>query len=407
LQTSPPTDGMRTLWLMVGVQFIMSLALSVASPILPLFLPQIGVQTGGPVEFWAGVLGSLNAFVAAFASPFWGSMADRTGRKAMVLRSSLAICFFTALMGLSTHLWHLVTLRACMGAFSGFSASAIALVATQVREERLGFALGWLSTGQLVGSLMGPVLGGFLADLTGSYRIVFFWTSGFAALAATLAYLGVRENFARAATKARAPIWHTLGQVARVRGLLPLFLVLLLAQFGVRTVQPVVTLFVQDLAGHQAGLATLAGFAFSVTGIADLLASPFLGKRSDVLGYRRVLLISLLGAGLMSLPQAWAGAYWQFLALRFGLGVFVGGILPTANALVGRLTPSAQRGLVYGLTASATFLGSSLGPFTGGSIAAMAGIRWVFVLTGMLFLANLLWVYLVVPEARNGEAAPR
>jgi len=175
LQTSPPTDGMRTLWLMVGVQFIMSLALSVASPILPPFLPQIGVQTGGPVEFWAGVLGSLNAFVAAFASPFWGSMADRTGRKAMVPRSSLAICFFTALMGLSTHLWHLVALRACMGAFSGFSASAIALVATQVREERLGFALGWLSTGQLVGSSLGPFTGGSIAAMAG-IRWVFVLT---------------------------------------------------------------------------------------------------------------------------------------------------------------------------------------------------------------------------------------
>jgi len=397
---------MRTLWLMVGVQFIMSLALSVASPILPLFLPQIGVPTGGPVEFWAGVLASLNAFVAAFASPFWGSMADRTGRKAMVLRSSLAICFFTALMGLSSHLWQLLALRACMGAFSGFSASAIALVATQVREERLGFALGWLSTGQLIGSLMGPVLGGSLADLTGSYRIVFFWTSGFAALAATVAYLGVRENFVRPASKVKGPIWRSLGQVARTRGLLPLFFVLLLAQFGVRTVQPVVTLFVQDLVGWQPGLATLAGFAFSVTGLADLLASPFLGKRSDVLGYRRVLLISLLGAALMSLPQSMVGAYWQFLALRFGLGVFVGGILPTANALVGRLVPSSQRGLVYGLTASATFLGSSMGPFVGGSIAAAAGIRWVFVLTGLLFLANLLWVYWGVPEGQASQSTP-
>jgi len=397
---------MRTLWLMVGVQFIMSLALSVASPILPLFLPQIGVPTGGPVEFWAGVLASLNAFVAAFASPFWGSMADRTGRKAMVLRSSLAICFFTALMGLSSHLWQLLALRACMGAFSGFSASAIALVATQVREERLGFALGWLSTGQLIGSLMGPVLGGSLADLTGSYRIVFFWTSGFAALAATVAYLGVRENFVRPASKVKGPIWRSLGQVARTRGLLPLFFVLLLAQFGVRTVQPVVTLFVQDLVGWQPGLATLAGFAFSVTGLADLLASPFLGKRSDVLGYRRVLLTSLLGAALMSLPQSMVGAYWQFLALRFGLGVFVGGILPTANALVGRLVPSSQRGLVYGLTASATFLGSSMGPFVGGSIAAAAGIRWVFVLTGLLFLANLLWVYWGVPEGQASQSTP-
>jgi DHA1 family multidrug resistance protein-like MFS transporter len=97
------------------------------------------------------------------------------------------------------------------------------------------------------------------------------------------------------------------------------------------------------------------------------------------------------------------GGYDGFVALRFGAGLFLGGILPTANALVGRLVPAERRGLAYGLTASATFLGSFLGPFVGGSVAALAGIRWVFVLTGLLFLANLLWVYRVVPEGAGAR----
>lgn len=389
---------MRTLWVMVGVQFVMSVALSAMSPILPLFLPSLGVVAQGAVEFWSGVLNSINFLVAAFASPLWGVLADRFGRKAMVLRSSLAICAFTLLMGFSTHLWELVALRGLMGAFSGFSASAIALVATQVSERRLGFALGWLSTGQLVGTLFGPLLGGFVADVTGDYRLVFLFTAAIAGAAAGLTLLGVSEKAKPCADDAQPSVWASFGMLARTRGVLPLFLVLLMAQFGVRAVQPVITLFVQDLVGWQAGVATLAGLAFSITGVADLLASPFLGRRSDVIGYRRVLLISLAGAALMSLPQAWVGEYWQFLALRFGVGLFIGGILPTANALVGRLVPTAQRGLAYGATASATFLGSFLGPFTGGGLAAVAGIRWVFVLTGLLFLVTLVWVYVAVPN---------
>lgn len=385
---------------MVGVQFVMSMALTAMAPILPLFLTELGVQPGGPVEFWSGVLSSLNFLVAAIASPVWGSVADHYGRRVMVLRSSLAICFFTLLMGFSQSLWQLVALRALMGMFSGFAASAIALVATQVPASRLGFALGWLSTGQLIGGLAGPVLGGSIADLAGSYRAVFFTTAAIASVAVIAAYLGAAERFERPAQGARGSTWAGLQSVARTRGLLALFVVLLMAQFGVRSVQPVVTLFVQELVGWQAGLATLAGLAFSITGVADLVASPFLGKRSDVIGYRRVLLISLAGAALMSVPQALVGSYWQFLALRFGVGLFVGGILPTANALVGQLVPASQRGLAYGLTASATFLGSFLGPFTGGALAAVAGIRWVFVLTGVLFLLNLAWVYRVVPPGR-------
>jgi MFS transporter, DHA1 family, multidrug resistance protein len=159
-----------------------------------------------------------------------------------------------------------------------------------------------------------------------------------------------------------------------------------------------VTLFVKELVGMRPDLATLSGIAFSVTGLADVVASPFLGKRSDVLGYRRVLLISLLGATLTTLPQTFVGNYWVFTVERFGVGMFIGGILPTANALVGRLVPREQRGTVYGITASAMFLGNSLGPLSGGAVAAAFGLRWVFLVTGAVLLANLLWVYFRVPE---------
>ena len=108
-----------------------------------------------------------------------------------------------------------------------------------------------------------------------------------------------------------------------------------------QAVQPVVTLYVEQLLGPLPQLATLAGMAFSITGVADLLASPFLGKNSDEIGYRRVLLICLLGAALATAPQALAHSYWTFLLERFGVGCFIGGILPTANALVGRLVSRA------------------------------------------------------------------
>ncbi len=159
-----------------------------------------------------------------------------------------------------------------------------------------------------------------------------------------------------------------------------------------------VTLFVQELTGPRPDLATLGGVAFSVTGLAGMIAVPLLGKHSDEIGYRRVLLICLLGATLTSLPQGFAQSYWVFALERFGVGLFIGGILPTANALIGRMVPRSDRGTVYGMTASASFLGNSLGPLTGGAIAASFGLRWVFLITAALLLANLIWVYLTVPE---------
>jgi MFS transporter, DHA1 family, multidrug resistance protein len=394
----------RTLWAMVGIQFIMTMAFSVLSPIMPLLLPELGVETASAVALWAGILNGVTSFVAAFASPVWGRVADRHGRKLMLLRSSLAIGLFSALMGVAATVWQFFAFRALMGVFAGFSSAAIALVASQVPEGRLGYALGWLSTGQLVGSLVGPLIGGVLADLTGSYRIPFYCTSATILLSMGLVWFAVDECFvAPPKTRGGRSILSSLIAVATSSTLLALFFVLLMAQFGVRTVQPVVSLFVQELVGTRPDLATLSGIAFSVTGLANVVSAPFLGNRSDVIGYRRVLLICLLGATLTTLPQAFTTSYWLFTAQRFGVGLFIGGILPTANALVGRLVPRAERGTVYGITASAMFLGNSLGPLSGGAVAAAFGLRWVFLVTAAVLLANLIWVYYRVPEYVDRE----
>jgi DHA1 family multidrug resistance protein-like MFS transporter len=384
---------------MVGIQFIMTMSFSFLSPIMPLFLPELGVHTEAGIDLWSGILNGSTSFVAAFASPLWGRLADRYGRKPMLIRSSCAIAVFTAFMGMALDVWQFFAARALMGVFAGFSSTAMALVASQVPEQRLGYALGWLSTGQLVGSLVGPVIGGVLADVTGSYRIPFYCTSAVTFIAMALVWRGVNEQFVPvdAGQRKRSGI-RGLALMIGAAGVMPLFFVLFMAQFSTRAVQPVVTLFVQEIVGMRPDLATLGGLAFSVTGLAGMIAVPLLGKHSDEIGYRRVLLICLAGATLTSLPQAFAYNYWTFAAERFGVGLFIGGILPAANALVGRMVSRADRGTIYGLTASATFLGNSMGPLTGGAIAASFGLRWVFLITAALLLANLVWVYFTVPE---------
>src|SRR5580704_7252885 len=321
----------NTLWAMVGIQFVMTAAFSMLTPIMPLFLPVLGVESDSAIAIWAGILNGVTSLVAAFASPLWGQVADRHGRKLMLLRSSFAIALFTALMGASDNVWQFFACRALMGVFAGFSSAAIALVASQVPEGRRG----------------------------------------------TFASL-----FALVTTPA----------------LLALFFVLLMAQFGVRTVQPIVTLYVKEMVGDLPNVATLAGIAFSITGLANVISAPFLGNRSDRIGYRRVLLICLAGGTLTTLPQAFTDNYWLFTAERFAVGLFIGGLLPAANALVGRLVSRAERGAVYGMTSSAMFLGNSAGPLLGGAIAASFGLHWVFLMTAIVMAINLAWVYYRVPE---------
>ena len=402
-QTATAAEGTPewrvTLWAMVMVQVVMSMAFTFLSPVMPLFLPVLGVQSASAIDLWAGVLASMTSFVAVFTSPIWGRMADRYGRKLMVLRSSFAIGICTLLMGLSQNVWHLLALRALMGAFAGFTSASVVLVASQVPERRLGYSLGLLSTGQLVGSLVGPVLGGGVADLTGSYRLPFFTAGAISLAAFLLCWRIVPERFSPPKEKARHVSFISSFRImTRARGMSALVLVLLLTQFGVQAIQPVITLFVQDLVGPRPDLATLGGIAFSATGLAGVLAVPLLGRGSDRFGERRVLLISIAGAALLTVPQAFVSNYWVFVAERFAVGLFVGGILPAANALISKLSSASDRGLIFGMTSSAYFLGNSMGPLTGGAVAAAFGLNWVFLLTALLLAINLAWVYFSLPR---------
>ncbi|MCC6716823.1 MAG: MFS transporter [Acetobacteraceae bacterium] len=390
-----------TLWAMIAVQVIMSLSFTFLSPVMPLYLPELGVQTDFHLYLWSGLLGSVTSLVAAFTAPMWGRMSDRLGRKLMVLRSAFAISVCTALMGLAMNVWQLLAARLLMGAFAGFSAASVVLIASQVPQRKLATSLGLMSTAQLVGSLVGPVVGGGLADLTGSYRLVFFCGAGLSMTAFLLAWWLVPESFSPPKTGAKPrSILASMRLLVANGAMAALVLVLLLTQFATQAVQPVVALYVQDMVGDRPDLATLSGVALSVTGLAGIIAVPLLSRATERFGEKRIIMFALVGAALMTAPQALSPTYLIFVAERFGLGLFIGSIVPITNALIGRLTSPEERGFTYGMTSSAYFLGNSMGPITGGTVAAFVGLPWVFVLTTVLLLLSVAWVAVAVPGRR-------
>lgn len=391
----------RTLWVMSITQGLMMMAFTSSDVFLPLFIEQLGITDLRQLNVWSGVIFSSGFLMSALAAPVWGSIADRRGRKLMVIRSTLAIAIFTFLMGLTASVWQLLAVRLLQGVFGGFSGAATALLATKIPEERLGHALGWMASAAMFGSLIGPLVGGMIVDFSGSFRIVFFLTSGFALSAFMIVALFIRKDSVAAGSTVSRPKLSLLRQFQSVRELTALramFPVLFLAQFSIMSIQPVLPLFIKELTGGTAYLGTLAGFAVSATGIAGLIASPILGKRGDKLGYKRMLTICMIGTALFFLPQALAPNIWVLVLSRFGLGLFIGGILPTANALVARLTPADQRGRVFGFTSSATLLGSFAGPLFGGLMSAAFGVRFMLAAVCVLFLCNVVWVRSFVQE---------
>jgi len=397
-----------TMWTMVAVQVIMTLSFTFLSPVMPLFLPHLGVETAEGVDLWSGALSSITSLIAAFAAPMWGRMSDRYGRKMMVLRSAFAIGLFTIMMALAQNVWHMLGLRILMGAGAGFSAASVVLIASQVPPARLGYALGMLSTGQLVGSLIGPLLGGILVDVTGSYRLPFVIGGSLSMVAFLLCWVLVPERFTPPkGDKPKVKLSVAFRAMTSIPGMAALVLVLMFTQFAVQAIQPVISLHVKELVGNAGNVASLAGFAFSATGLAGVIAVPMLGRSADKFGERAILLLALGGAAVLTLPQAFTDSYPWFVVERFGVGMFVGAIVPTANALIGKLTNADERGFIYGMTSSVYFLGNSLGPMSGGVVAAGFGLRWVFLLTAVLLIGTWGLVFLAVPKVQEDEVASR
>jgi DHA1 family multidrug resistance protein-like MFS transporter len=399
-------DWRRTLVLMVLMQATMATSFSISNPFMPFYLQQIGVHPTAVVTLWAGFIGGVQAFTIALVSPFWGSIADRSGRKKMVLLSCFATVLCYLLIALCREPWQIFGAYALAGTFGGFSAAAMTLVGTQVPEGRLGSALGWMTTGQLVGFLSGPFIGGFLGDRLHDYRLVFIVTAAGSLLASVLTTAFVRETFQPPLTPPgpRASLRDQIGELIRHPALIPLIIVLLLAQLTWYGPSPVIPLFVRHIVGDAPWLGTAAGAAVAISGVAGVLSAPWLGRAGDRGGYRTILIVALAGSAICTFPQAFATNYWVFLAERFVLGVFVGAAFPAGNALLGRVFPREQRGRIYGISAMASYMGLAIGPVVTGLVGASFGFPSVFIVVGALTVVSLA-IVLFAPGIRASDQA--
>ncbi|MCL5108924.1 MAG: MFS transporter, partial [Chloroflexi bacterium] len=133
------------------------------------------------VEMWAGLLGFAAGLSMAASAPVWGALADRYGRKSMVLRATLGGAVLVGTMGLVQSVQQLLVIRFLQGAVTGVTAAFASLVAGFTPRERVGFALGTLQMSAYLGNSLGPLLGGVIADSIG-FRFSFFLTAAMLAL---------------------------------------------------------------------------------------------------------------------------------------------------------------------------------------------------------------------------------
>ncbi len=379
----------RNLYICCLASFIVSAGMSQMAPILPLYIAELGVADSGDVARWAGIVFGCNFISLAVFSPIWGKLADRYGRKPMILRASGWLGLIMIGMSFAQSVWHLVVLRLLQGCLSGFQAAVVPLIAQETPREHSGWAMGMFFTAQVTGGLLGPLIGGMISELIGIRHS--FLLMGSLCLLGFLALTQVRETRRTAAAGTPTGLRDVFSALPHRRAVVGLFLTTLVLHFSLTCIQPILTVYVSELAPDTEHLAVISGAVFSSAGFASMLTASRLGHISDRIGAQNVLIACLLLAGLVSIPQGLVTAPWQLALLRFLHGIAIAGLMPSVNSLIRQLTPPDCLGQIYGFNQSAQFIGMFSGAFLGGHLAAVFGIRQMFFAVALLLLIDAAW----------------
>ena len=393
MSSSAPINWKRNLTVAWIGCFLTGAAFSLVMPFLPLYVEQLGVTGHGALNMWSGLVFSITFLFSAMASPFWGGLADRKGRKIMLLRSALGMACVMALMGFAQNIWQLLVLRALLGLLGGFIPNANALIATQMPRNRSGWAMGTLSTGGVAGALLGPLAGGLLADTYG-LRMVFFITAIVLFLCFLLTLVCIRENFVPVPKKEMLHAREVFASLKNPRLVLGLFITTMIIQVATGSIAPILTLYVRELAGNVGNIAFISGMIASVPGVAALMSAPRLGRLGDRIGPEKILVVALVISVLLLIPMAWVQAPWQLGLLRFLLGAADGALLPAVQTLLVYNSTNQVAGRIFSYNQSFRDIGNVTGPLLGAAVSASYGFRTVFLVTAGVVLFNAIYSWL-------------
>ncbi|GJL41370.1 TPA: multidrug efflux MFS transporter [Enterobacter chengduensis] len=381
--------------------FFTGLAISQILPFLPLYVSQLGVTSHEALSMWSGLTFSVTFLVSAIVSPMWGSLADRKGRKLMLLRASLGMAIAILLQAFATNVWQLFFLRAVMGLTSGYIPNAMALVASQVPRERSGWALSTLSTAQIGGVIGGPLLGGFLADHVG-LRAVFIITAILLVVSFLVTLFLIKEGGRPVISKAERLSGKAVFASLPYPGLMiSLFVTTMVIQLCNGSVGPILALFIKSMEPESTNIAFLSGMIAAVPGVSALISAPRLGKLGDRIGTARILMATLIVAVVLFFAMSFVTSPLQLGVLRFLLGFADGAMLPAVQTLLVKYSSDQVTGRIFGYNQSFMYLGNVAGPLIGASVSAMAGFRWVFAATAIVVLINIIQLAIALRRRRQ------
>jgi DHA1 family multidrug resistance protein-like MFS transporter len=365
-------------------QFIAMLGMSMVVPFLPLYIRELGVTDHQQIAKWSGFVFSGPFLFSFLLVPVWGFLGDRYGKKLMVIRALFGLAIAQILIGLSQNVYHLLIGRLVQGMVSGFVPASMALVASTTPKEKTGYALGLLQTATSGGTVLGPFVGGFLADHIG-IRPIFFITATLCFLSALLVIIKVTEDKSQIATN-EGSLKDNYIFVYRSSQLRLIILMIICVQISIAFNQPLFALYAETLHIDKRFVASIAGLLYGIMGVFTMIGSPLWGKYNEThLINRSFAMASFIAAFSYGLHYFIYNPYLLGF-VRSILGLALGGLLPVLYTMVSLNSPIERRGGIMGIASSAQVLGNLLGPTLSGLFASQFGIRPVFLISTLLLI---------------------
>ena len=368
--------------------FFTGASISLVMPFIPVYVEQLGTPKD-QIELFSGLAISVTAFASAVVAPIWGNLADRKGRKLMMIRAAAGMTLTMGSLAFVPNAYWLLIMRFWNGILSGYIPNATAMIASQAPREKSGWALGTLSTGAIAGNLIGPSMGGALAQWFGMEN-VFLITGALLMITTVLTIFLVKEDFHPIEKKDLISTKEIFSKMDHLSILIGLFITTLILQIGITTISPILTLYIRELSGSTENILFVSGLIVSIAGVSAVFSSPKLGKLGDKIGNQKVLIGGLILSFCCYLPMAFVKTPLQLGILRFILGFSTGALMPSVNTLISKITPQEGVSRIYSYNQMFSNFGQVLGPMLGSTVAHAYNYSAVFIVTSLFVLSNIL-----------------
>jgi len=374
--------------------FIAFLGIGLVIPVTPTIMNELNIS-GATV----GYMVSAFAFAQLILSPLAGRAVDKYGRKPMIIIGLFIFSMSELLFGLGQSVEVLFASRILGGVSAAFIMPAVtAFIADITTNETRPKALGYMSAAISTGFIIGPGIGGFLADL--GTRMPFFFAAAFGLTAMVLSVFTLKEPERHYEATTSVKQQTGFRKIFSPRYFIA-FLVLLISSFGLASFESLFALFVDRKFGFTAKDIALAISLGAIVGV--IVQVGLFDRLTRWFGEIRLIRYSLIGSTLLVVLMTFVTNYISIILVT--MVVFVGFDLmrPAVTTYLSKIAGNEQ-GFVGGMNSMFTSIGNILGPIVGGLLFDVNLNYPFYFATAMLAVGILLTYFWRAPRIEATEA---